>query len=246
MAMSDKGGWRARVALGAEPLPVVDLDETRTALLIVDMQNYGANPDSDRGRLARQRSPGYADAYFAHLAATVIPNQQRLLGFWRRHGLRVVYLTAGAHLPDGSDLAPRRYRRDSERLVALGQQEHMHPATSDYQILDALTPRPDELVIRKNSVGAFNSSAIDQMLRNLGITGLVIVGVITEGCVETTARDAADRGYECILVEDGCASDLGRETHEASLLSFARMFGEVRTTDEVLERFAARLAQAVA
>ena len=71
----------------------------------------------------------------------------------------------------------------------------------------------------------------------MGITGLVIVGVIIEGGVETTARDAADRGYDCILVEDGCASDLGRETHEATLLSFARMFGEVKTTDEVLEQF---------
>ena len=241
--MTADGGWRERVALGAEPLPVIDLDETRSALLIVDMQNYGANPDSDRGRLALRRSPGLADEYFAHLKATVIPNQQRLLDFWRRHGLRVIYLTAGALLPDGSDLTGRRHRRDTERLIALGQNEHMHPETSDYQILNELRPRPGELVVRKNSVGAFNSTAIDQILRNMGITGLVIVGVITEGCVETTARDAADRGYDCVLVEDGCASDLGRATHEGALLSFARMFGEVRTTDEVLARFGAKLQQ---
>jgi len=241
--MTDPMGWRERVALGAEPLPRIDLDEASTALLIVDMQNYGANPDSDRGRLALQRSPGLADAYFAHLKTTVIPNQQRLLGFWRKHGRRVIYLTAGALLPDGSDLTARRFRRDTERLRALGQNEHMHPETRDYQILDELRPQPGELVVRKNSVGAFNSTAIDQILRNMGVTGLVIVGVITEGCVETTARDAADRGYECILVEDGCASDLGRETHEAALLSFARMFGEVRTTAEVLERFAEALEQ---
>jgi biuret amidohydrolase len=234
-------GWRERLSFGTEALPELDFDERHTALLIVDMQNYSANPDSSRGALLRRRLPEQANAYFARVRDTVVPNQQKLLGFWREHGLRVIYLTAGALLPDGSDLSERRRRRDAARLAASGLNEHMHPDTFDYQILDALQPRMDELVIRKNSIGAFNSSQIDQILRNMRITGLVIVGVITEGCVETTARDAADRGYDCILVEDGCASDMGDETHEASLLSFARMFGEVRTTADVLARFSAKI-----
>jgi len=235
-------GWRERLSWTSEPAPELDLDERSTALLIVDMQNY-CTPASDRGRHMRRHAPALAEAFFAQIKDVVIPNQRRLLEFWRAHRLRVVYLTAGAFLPDGSDLTGRRHRRDTERLIALGQNEHMHPETSDYQILNELRPRPGELVVRKNSVGAFNSTAIDQILRNMGITGLVIVGVITEGCVETTARDAADRGYDCVLVEDGCASDLGRATHEGALLSFARMFGEVRTTDEVLARFGAKLQQ---
>jgi biuret amidohydrolase len=235
-------GWRERLRLTSEPSPDLDLDEERTALLIVDMQTY-ATPGSDRGAHMRAHAPAVADAFFAHLADVVIPNQRRLLDFWREHGLRVVYLTAGAFLPDGSDLTPRRRRRDARRLAAMGKAEFMHPATSDYQIVPELQPRAGELVVAKNSNGAFNSSPIDQLLQNMGITGLVIVGVITEGCVESTAREAADRGYDCILVEDGCASDLGREPHEATLMSFARMFGEVRSTDEVLDRFRHALAQ---
>ena len=238
------GGWRERLGHRRESLPTLGLDERCTALLIVDMQNYGANPDSDRGRLMLERTPDQARAYFAQLDEVVIPNQLRLLDLWRRYGLRVIFLTAGALLPDGKDMTPRRQRRDAERLTALGQIEHMHPTTSDYQIVDSLRPRREEIVLRKNSIGAFNSSPIDQILRNMGITGLVIVGVITEGCVETTARDAADRGYDCIIVEDCCASDFDQEVHEASLLSFVRMFGQVMSTEEVLERFESALRKA--
>ena len=233
-------GWRERLSWTSEPAPELDLDERSTALLIVDMQNY-CTPASDRGRHMRRHAPALADAFFAQIKDVVVPNQRRLLEFWRAHRLRVVYLTAGAFLPDGSDLAPRRRRRDARRLAAMGVTEFMHPHTADYQIVDELRPLPGELVIPKNSNGAFNASPIDQLLRNMGVTGLVIVGVITEGCVESTAREAADRGYDCVLVEDGCASDLGRETHEAALFSFARMFGEVSSTEAVLARFRPKL-----
>jgi len=239
--MAVTAGWRERLSWTSEPAPELDLDERRTALLIVDMQTY-CTPESDRGRHMRRHAPALADAFFAHLEEVVIPNQRRLLDFWREHDLRVVYLTAGAFLADGSDLTPRRRRRDARRLAAMGVTEFMHPRAADYQIVEALRPLPGELVIPKNSNGAFNSSPIDQLLRNMGVTGLVIVGVITEGCVESTAREAADRGYDCVLVEDGCASDLGRETHEAALFSFARMFGDVSSTEAVLERFRAGLA----
>ena len=241
--MTESMKWRDRLARWMWPLPTLELDEAKTALLVLDMQNYGANPESDRGRLMTERSPDIAKAYFSRLRDTVIPNQIRLLEFWRRNKLRVIYLTAGALLPDGSDMTPRRRRRDTARIAALGKTGHMHPRAAEYQILDELQPQPGELVIPKNSIGAFSSTAIDQILRNMGISGLVIIGVSTEACVESTARDAADRGYECILVEDGCASDFGLDSHEASLISFARMFGLVNSTDEVLERFGANLPQ---
>ena len=70
-------------------------------------------------------------------------------------------------------------------------------------------------------------------MRSLGITSLVIGGVVTNVCVETTARDAADRGYEVVLLDDGAAA-FSPEIHEATLLSFQGPFGRVRTTEEVL------------
>ena len=239
--MPGSENWRERLSWTSEPAPALDLDEARTALLIVDMQRC-STPDSDRGRHMRQHAPEVADGFFARVRDVVVPNQLRLLNFWRAHGLRVVYTTTGSFLPDGTDMTPRRQRRDATRLAAMGKSEHMHPGAADYQIIDAVRPRPGEIIIPKNSAGAFNSSPIDQILRNMDITGLVIGGLITEACVESTAREAADRGYDCILLEDGCASDISQDIHEMTLFNFARTFGEVRSTQEVLDHFEARLA----
>jgi biuret amidohydrolase len=67
----------------------------------------------------------------------------------------------------------------------------------------------------------------------MGIDGLIIAGVVTNVCVETTARDAADRGYKCILVDDACAAQ-SQEFHDSTLRTFAMVFGKVRTTSEVI------------
>ena len=239
--MSGPAGWREKLAWTAEPTPALALDEAKTALLIIDMQKC-STPDSDRGRHMRNHAPEIADAFFAYVRDVVVPNQVRLLEFWRKHGLRVVYTTTGSFLANGTDMSPRRQRRDAARLAAMGMTEHMHPHAADYQIMNAVRPEPGEIVIPKNSAGAFNSSPIDQILRNMGITGLVIGGLITEACVESTAREAADRGYDCILLDDGCASDLSRDIHEATLFNFARTFGEVRSTQDVLDHFEAKLS----
>jgi biuret amidohydrolase len=96
-----------------------------------------------------------------------------------------------------------------------------------------LEPRPGELVVNKTTYGPFNSTGLDHALRSMNVASLVGGGVVTNVCVETTARDAADRGYEVVLVDDGCAA-FSPEIHEATLLSFQGPFGRVRTTDEVL------------
>ena len=86
--------------------------------------------------------------------------------------------------------------------------------------------------MNKTTYGTFNSTGLDHALRSLGIASLVVGGVVTNVCVETTARDAADRGYEVVLLHGGCA--FSPEIHEATLLSFQGPFGRVRRTDEVL------------
>ena len=101
------------------------------------------------------------------------------------------------------------------------------------RIVAALEPRPGELVVNKTTFGTFNSTGLDHALRSLGIASLVVGGVVTNVCVETTARDAADRGYQVVLLDDGCAA-LSQEIHEVTLLSIGVYFGRVRRTDEVL------------
>jgi nicotinamidase-related amidase len=120
--------------------------------------------------------------------------------------------------------------------------------TFEHQILEELAPLEDELVINKTSRGAFNSTAIERTLINLGIDALVVCGVSTSSCVETTARDAADRGFRTVIVEDATA-ELDEASHEATLRQFAHRWGRVWTTEEtlaLLQELRAPLGQRVA
>jgi biuret amidohydrolase len=98
-----------------------------------------------------------------------------------------------------------------------------------------LTPGPNELVVNKTSRSAFSSTGIDQLLRNMGLSQVLVTGLASNGCVDLTAKDAADRGYETFLLEDACAT-FGEEAHTPVLQAFQEVFGTVLSTDEVMQR----------
>ncbi len=226
-------GWRDKLATWRLPVPDVPVPPDHTALLIVDMQYMDAHPDYGLGRVFCAADPARAAYYFQRLRDIVIPNIRRLLEAFRARGLRVIYLTLGPVLPDGSDLSPsfrRRYRLEEETL---GVRVTYPQGTREHGILDEIAPQAGELVVNKTANSAFNASDIDRLLRNLALETLIIAGVGTDVCVETTARDAVDRGYNCIIVEDACAT-LDEESHDAALLAFAKWFGRVACTREVL------------
>jgi nicotinamidase-related amidase len=100
-------------------------------------------------------------------------------------------------------------------------------------VVTALTPAPGELVIDKNTSSAFSSTGIEWLLRNMDVETLVLVGMATDMCVETTARDAADRGFNVIVVEDATATFFEHH-HRAALSGFARVFGQVWDSERVL------------
>ncbi len=163
----------------------------------------------------------------------VEPTVRRLLEFFRAHGLRVIYTTIASELADGRDLLPILQQRNAlarEKTGAASTPQRIDPWA---RIVPALEPLPDELVIDKTTYGTVNSTGLDHTLRLLAIDTLVIGGVVTNVCVETTARDVADMGQQTILVDDACAA-LSSEIHEATLLSFQGPFSRVRTADEVL------------
>ncbi|HBY97517.1 MAG: cysteine hydrolase [Ardenticatenaceae bacterium] len=231
--MTVQRGWRERIEDWRLPVPDFEIDPATTALVIVDMQHTCAHARWGLGRLFRTVDPERADYYFSRVERVVVPNTQRLLEFFRSRGLRVMFLALGPILEDGSDLSPNFRRRYQQEEEALGFRVTFPRGTPGYAILPEIAPRDDELVINKTANSAFNSSDIDRLLRHLGIHSLIVTGVGTDVCVETTARDAIDRGYNCIIVEDACAT-LDEESHEASLLAFAKWFGKVANTDEVL------------
>jgi len=109
------------------------------------------------------------------------------------------------------------------------------PDSPDAEILPELAPTGDELVFNKTAGSVFCATNIEYVLRNLGITTLVVTGIVTTGCVHTAVTDAADRGFHVILVEDGCGA-LVPEMHWASIRILRDVYAKILTTSEVLDR----------
>jgi nicotinamidase-related amidase len=185
------------MAVPATPFPF-PLAPAATALVVIDMQRdfiepggFGASLGNDVSRLVPAIAP---------IAA--------LLAAWRARGWPVVH-TREAHRADLSDCPPAKRLRGTPslrigdpgpmgRLLIAGE-----PGT---QIIDALAPAPGETVIDKPGKGMFWSTGVHEQLRWRGITHLVFTGVTTEVCVQTSMREANDRGYDCLIVEDATES----------------------------------------
>lgn len=211
----------------------IKIDLQATALVIIDMQEYFLNPASPLCRFGEKRMPGLR-AYFLEQAETVVtPNLRRLLEFFRTQHLRVIHTTAASELPDGQDWIPTLHQANTVAREQIG--EAVFPARTDpwARIVEPLVPRPEEVIINKTTYSAFTATSLDGLLRNLRIETLVLGGVVTNRCVETTARDATDRGYQVIVLADASAT-YSPEAQEATLLSLQGAYGYVRTTDEVV------------
>jgi nicotinamidase-related amidase len=101
------------------------------------------------------------------------------------------------------------------------------------QIIDELKPQEGEHLVVKKGFGGFSNTPLDTILRNMGITTCVVTGVTTCVCVSTTVRGGVEHNYRMILVADAVA-EVSRDTHEAELKTMARVFADVKTTDEVV------------
>lgn len=223
-------GWREEAAELPDLSPTAfELTPAGTALVIVDMQYVDAHRDHGLGEALRLSHPDVWDYYFSRIEQLVLPNCAQLLEAFRTYGMRVIHLTLGPVLADGADLPELRRPDTAEGMAPLLH----HSGTFTAGILPELMPIDGEPVVNKTSRSAFNSTAIDQLLRNLGVTGLIVAGVSTSSCVETTARDAADRGYRVAIVEEATA-ELDEPSHDATLRQFAVRWGRVWTMAETM------------
>jgi nicotinamidase-related amidase len=199
--------------------PVVPAE---TALLVVDMQNDECRPEAVDATKRAERAH-----FYDRLATVVIPNQVRLIAAAREGRVEVVYTVIESLTLDGRD------RSLDHKISGL----HVPKGSWQGRVIDELVPQPNEIVIPKTSSGVFNSTNIDYVLRNLGIRFLVVVGVVTDQCVESAIRDAADRGYLVTQVEDACAAYSSR-THDDSIQSMDGHYCRRRSTLEVIEEIA--------
>ncbi|HKT18410.1 MAG TPA: isochorismatase family cysteine hydrolase [Stellaceae bacterium] len=203
----------------------------RSALIIVDMQNDFVHPEGGFAYRARENPEAKIDMPF--LMGTV-PFAKRLAESFRRAGRPVVYV---AHVlkPDYSD-AQFPYWRATRGSLS-GNRTFITEGSWGAQITDELKPQPGEHLVVKKGFGGFSNTPLDTILRNLGVTTCVVCGVTTCVCVSTTVRGGVEHNYRMMLVSDAVA-EVHRDTHEAELKTMARVFAEVKTTDEIVAMLA--------
>jgi ureidoacrylate peracid hydrolase len=202
------------------------MDLKNVALIIVDMQNdfihdngfvlkYSEGVGVPKSALERLRDP--------------IPFIRELAEFFRSKGKDIIYIYT-AWAPDYSDVAlPLKKMRDKAQEAGA-----LVEGGWGARIIDELTPQESDHLVVKKAYGGFFQTSLDRVLRNLGIKTLIMTGVATNFCVETTTREAVAYGYEVIFVNDATAT-FDPEGHKATLKVIATGFGEVMATQEVIK-----------
>ncbi len=191
------------------------IDPARTALLVMDFQNYGLDPKG----YWPQRMPELVGRF-----AGAVKNTERALAAARRKGMTIVFVGQAwrdGH-PDANVHAPWQAEAKAAGRTVQG--------TWGVEFFPPLTPRTGDLVVYKKTISALTGTDLNRLLRIRGITTLILTGLVTNGAVEGTAREASDRGYRVIVLRDCCAAMTDQE-HEHSLRVILPEISTLMTAD---------------
>ena len=212
---------RARVIkLQGKPFALDRIDAARTALVVVDMQNY-------------YMAEGYPNP--APVAQAIVPNVNRMAAALRAAGGRVVWIQTDSREATAKWSNHQKYKLTPERAAA--RLRLLSDSHDGFKLYPELEAQADDLYVRKIMFSAIlpNSGDLDRVLRQHGIENLLIAGTKTNVCCESTARDASMMNYRVAMVSD-CNATSTDEEHAAALNGFQISFGDVMTVDEAIER----------
>ncbi len=205
-----------------------------TALVIVDMQKYYLSTESQYYKYFNINHPGSLDYILDRSNSIVIPNILKLLEVFRNNSLPIIYLRLCSLKEDRSDL--HRFFKETNDAGKESGFENIYPCDTDpfSLIINELQPQPSDIVLIKQTFSPFNSTNINNILQEHEIKSLVMTGLATSQCVETTARDASDNGIDIIHIEDA-QTDYDELTHNSSLFSSRGVCGGmIYLTDDFL------------
>ncbi|MDH3235735.1 MAG: cysteine hydrolase [Alphaproteobacteria bacterium] len=204
------------------------LDPAATALIVVDMQKYFMQPGM----------PACCDA-----ARDIVPNINRLVSAVRGASGTVVWIVTEA-LPAAAEDWSNLYELGDDHMRQ-ARTEHLAAGSEGHALWPSLSPLETDLTVTKTRYSAFieGSSDLEPQLRARSVDTVLITGVATNVCCESTARDAMMRGFRTVMVSDANAANT-QEEHAASLTTFYQYFGDVQTTDQVIDNLSGSSAAA--
>jgi nicotinamidase-related amidase len=210
--------------------PAPTIENRRVALVVIDLQYLDAHPGGWVGRVAARRGKeALLEPRWQGIRA-ILPNVRRLQDEFRAAGQEVVHVRVAYRTLDGRD-AGLAYMPAAEL-------EGDERDGRDDDFLPEVAPEGDEMIFSKRSASVFSTTEIDDVLRRMGIDHLVFTGIVTDGCVELSARDAADRGYRVTLVSDACSASTPEAHDDAIQRMTDGSFVAARTTEELAREVA--------
>jgi nicotinamidase-related amidase len=218
--MSWKTAYRSFYYAGAPEPEDLCLPWKETALLCIDVQNYGMVEHQDESERARW------EPFHRRMRELVIPRLRQMQRCFRQHGIDVLHARIACLLNDGRD------RSLSQKMP--GWNDLLMPKDSPAsQIIPALAPEGDEIVITKTGDSALTGTNLRLVLTNMGIRHLVVGGIYTDQCVSSTVRSLADESFNVVVLEDCCAAGTD-ELHHAELAVMNHIYCHVMASAELL------------